>query len=187
MSTTSAPSASLKTRLESGGVEVLGHDGLHYHLRPIRPTDAASLMRGYDAMSSEAKWFRLLYTLPHLTHDMAVRFCSPDPERDYCVVIEGRGALAGEVLGGARIGGAGAGQAAEFSVSLRPEAQGKGLAHAALAMVLDVAREMGFTAIWGLVASNNAPMLGLARKLGFALTPSPDDASETLARIELGA
>lgn len=186
MLSTAIGEGGLRAHLQNGEVEVRGRDGRPYHLRSIRPSDAASLMRGYDAMSKEAKWFRMLYTVPHLTPEMAQRYCSPDPARDYCVVVEGRDALDGEILGGARIGGAGDGHAAEFSVSLRPEAQGKGLAEAALSTVLDIAREMKFTTIWGVIAANNAPMIGLARKLGFQLVPNPDDLSEVVGEISLG-
>ena len=53
--------------------------GTSYRLRPIRPADAPSLMRGYNAMSEQEKWFRMLYTVPHLSEDLAQQFCAPDP------------------------------------------------------------------------------------------------------------
>lgn len=124
-----------RRELDLKHVTVTGKDGHAYLLRPIQPGDAPSLMRGYDAMSDQAKWFRMLHTLPHLTEEMARRFCSPDHDRDLCIVIIGHGTLDGEILGGARIVGELNGQSAEFSVSLRPEAQGLGLARAALQML----------------------------------------------------
>lgn len=173
----------LRTDLEQGRVAVTAKDGRIYRLRPIRPTDAASLQRGYAAMPSEAKLNRMLYKVAELTPQMADRYCSPDAVNEYCVVVEGRDALAGEILGGARIGRAG--DTAQFTVSLRPEAHGKGLAREAIATILGVAREMGVGSVWGVIASDNTPMLALARKLGFALQPNPEDPSEVLARIEL--
>ena len=86
-------------------VTLTDKNGETYLLRPIRPADAPSLMRGYDAMSDQAKWFRMLHTVPHLSEDVAQRYCAPDPERDLCFVIEGQGTLLGEILGGARIAG----------------------------------------------------------------------------------
>ena len=89
--------------IRSGSYSVTGKDGQRYILRPIRPTDAESLMRGYDAMSDRAKWFRMLHAQPHLSPEQAARFCDPDPARAICLVLEGHGRLKGEIMGGARI------------------------------------------------------------------------------------
>jgi len=118
----------LREELEAHKIVVEAKDGQFYTLRPIRPSDAPSLMRGYDAMSDSSRWFRMLDALPHLPESMARAFCSPDPNREMCIVVEGVGELEGEILGGARIAGAVDGISAEFAVSLRPEAQGLGLA-----------------------------------------------------------
>jgi len=176
--------ASLRRDRNQNHITVRAKDGEDYILRPIEPSDAASLIRGYDAMSDQAKWFRMLHTVPHLTEDIAHRFCSPDRNRDLCIVIIGHGSLQGEILGGARIAGEPDGRSTEFSVSLRPEAQGLGLAHIALKMVLQGAKEMGYERVWGMIAVQNAPMLSLARHLGFTLSPDPDDAAIIHAEID---
>lgn len=178
-------SGPLRGDLDLHPIIVRAKDGEDYTFRTIEPGDAASLMRGYDAMSDQAKWFRMLHTVPHLTEDMARRFCAPDRDRDLCVVIIGHGTLQGEILGGARIAGEADGRRAEFSVSLRPEAQGLGLAHQALHMVLQAAKEMGYERVWGVIATQNLVMLKLARRLGFALLSDPDDASLIIAEIDV--
>jgi acetyltransferase len=175
--------APLRQRLADRSVTICGKNGVTYVVRPISPKDAPSLMRGYDAMSDQAKWFRMFNALPHLSPEAARRFCSPDPKRDVCLVIEGQAALAGEILGGARIAGEPDGRSAEFSVSLRPEAQGLGLGHHVLDTVLHAAREMGYEKVWGLIAVTNIAMLALARRIGFDLQPDPWD--HTLVRAEL--
>lgn len=102
MSREDAAAALLET-VAGGAFTVIGKDGHSYRLRHISLSDAASLMRGYDAMSDRAKWFRMLHAQPHLSDEEAARFTSPDPSRELCLVLEGRGELAGEILGGARI------------------------------------------------------------------------------------
>lgn len=173
----------LGQELAARHVTVEAKDGEAYLLRPIAPADADSLIRGYDAMSAEAKWFRMLNVLPHLSQQAALKFCTPDPRKEFCIVVEGRGTLEGEILGGARIAGEPDERNAEFSVSLRPEAQGLGLARKALEMALEEAREMGFERVWGLIAHHNTPMLTLARRIGFDLKHDPDDL--TLMRAEV--
>ncbi len=179
-----ASTATLLSHLRANGTTVRDKHGQAYVLRSIRPADAPALVRAYDAMSDDDKWFRMLQNIPHLSDEMARHFCAPDPQRDLCTVIEGRGALAGEILGGARIAGEGEG-VAEFSVSLRPEAQSLGLGFAALEIALIAAHDMGFRHVWGLIAAHNRPMRTLARRLGFELTSSPDDPSLMRANLDL--
>ena len=173
--------------LETMPMTVTAKDGEPYLLRAIQPSDAASLIRGYEAMSDQSKWFRMLNTVPHLSEELALHFCSPDPAREVCIVIIGHGVLAGEILGGARIAGEPDGQRAEFSVSLRPEAQGLGLGYLALSSGLQVAREMNYERGWGISALHNTAMWGLARRLQFKLSPEADDASLVHAEIDLTA
>lgn len=175
----------IRRKLEVNHIAVKAKDGESYLLRPIAPSDAPSLVRGYDAMSDQAKWFRMLYTMSHLSEELARRFCNPDRDRDLCIVIVGHGSLQGEILGGARIAGEADGRCAEFSVSLRPEAQRLGLAHRALHMVLQAAKEMGYERVWGMIAVQNTAMLSLARRLGFTLSPDLDDATLVHAEIDL--
>ncbi len=164
----------LRDRLNGPGIDILCKDGNAYHLRAIRPEDADAVMRGYDALDDEDKWFRVLHTLPHLTVEMAKRFASPDPNT-VAIVVEGRGDLAGELVGSARIADIGPGRDAEFSVTVRPEVEGLGLAKNALATVIDAAREAGCRTVWGSISVHNTGMLGLARRLGFKIEHDPDD------------
>ena len=161
--------------LKSGTMTLPGKDGRDYVVRPIAPTDAPSLIRGYDAMTDRGKWFRLLYTVPHLSEDMAKQFCAPNLVDEVCAVVDGTDDLDGEILGGARVMGIGDGMSPEFSVSLRPEARGLGLARGTLELVIDIAREAGSKDVWGSIAAENAAMLGLAERIGFSIKRDPDD------------
>jgi RimJ/RimL family protein N-acetyltransferase len=179
------PKATLRERLERHEVTIQGKDGRAYCLRPIEPTDAASLIRGYRAMSPQERWFRLLHAVPELTPEAAARFCSPDPDLDICLVIEGQGDLAGDIVGGARITGSPNRSDGEFSVSMRPEVQGLGLARQALQTVLDAAAEAGYRRIYGFVSVKNDGMRHLAKRLGFIVRRDPDDFSQLIAEIRL--
>ena len=158
-------------------------DGRRFTLRPIRPSDAPSMMRGYEMLSDQAKWFRMLHAVPHLTEEMALRFCSPDPEKDICLVIEADDG-SDDIIGGARLMGEGGGKA-EFAVSMRPDAQGLGLARQSLQAVLDLGRERGIRRVWGEIAARNAPMLKLARRLGFTIRPDPEERGMMIAELAL--
>ncbi|MFO7855359.1 MAG: GNAT family N-acetyltransferase [Paracoccaceae bacterium] len=180
------PTPTLRDRLEAGAIALIDAEGPRLRVRPIRRSDAPSMMRGYDALSEQGKWFRMLHALPHLSPKMAERLCSPDPETDLCVVVEGRpeiGGLADELLGGARIAGCRRDAWAEFAVSVRPEARGRGLAKGCLRIVLAAVGEMGCAGAYGIVSRRNAPMIGLARALGLSIRPDPHDAALLRAEI----
>ncbi|WP_330848829.1 GNAT family N-acetyltransferase [Mangrovicoccus ximenensis] len=161
-------------------------DGTPYTLRPIRPGDAPSLIRGFEAMPPRNRWFRLLHPVPHLTEEMADAFCRPNPRHTVCLVVEGHGELESDILGGARVTDLVRGEPAEFSVSLRPEAEGMGLARQSLEAVIGVARARGASGVWGSISGDNSWMLGLAKRLGMSLSLDPDDFSLRLARLDFG-
>ena len=168
-------------------VRLLGKDGIGYLIRPVRISDVPLLKRGYDALPEQSKWFRMLHAMPYLTDEMATVMCSPDPETDVCLMLEGQGDLSGEIIGGARVVGIGPGRAAEFAVTLRSEARGLGLARQSLEMLIEIAREAGCTSVWGHIAASNMGMLNLARRLGFSISRDPNDLSLNLAEVSLAS
>lgn len=170
--------------IEPAELHFIGKDGKDYLSRPIRPEDAPSLIRGYDALSDRGKWFRMLHAVPHLTNQMAYAYTHPDPANEACLVVEGKGPLTGEILGGARVADVVPGHMAEFSVSFRPEARGLGLAKHSLSAVIDIARSHGCTGVWGEIAKRNDPMLGLARHLGMHIEIDPDDFALRIASLK---
>lgn len=82
-----------------------------------------------------------------------------------------------------RVAGLTPGAMAEFSVSLRPEAHGLGLAHHALGAVIEIARARGCAGVWGEIAKQNDSMLGLARQLGMSLRRDPEDWNLRIAEL----
>ena len=101
------------------------------------------------------------------------------------MVLEGCDELDGEILVGTRISGPADGVRAEFSVSLRPEAQGLSLARKALETIFAVAKEMGYAQIWGSIHRRNEPMLRLAESMGFHLRRDPEDPALMVAELSL--
>ncbi|RLK51199.1 acetyltransferase [Alkalispirillum mobile] len=160
-------------------------DGRRYTLRPIQPSDAPSLMRGYQALSPQERWFRMLHAVPELSEAAAEAFCTPDLTRDFCLVLEGQDELAGEILGGARITGEHNGRDCEFSVSLRPEVRGLGLAQQALRMALQLAAAAGYQRAYGTISRDNRGMINLAVLLGFNIRQDPDDPACVIAEKTL--
>jgi acetyltransferase len=87
----------------------------------------------------------------------------------------------GLLLGGARVIMDPDGRRAEFSVTVRSDAKARGLGRIALERVVEYARRRGVEEVWGEILADNAPMLGLARRLGFRLRRDPEEPDAMLA------
>ncbi len=170
-------------KLAAEGLWARGKDGHDYLIRPVRPSDAPLISRSYETLSERSKWFRFHHAQPHLPDEMLAAFCAPDPAREVGIVVEGQGALRGEIVGAARVIGIGPGKAAEFAVTFRSEVRGRGLARQALETVIGAAREAGCDSVRGAISARNEAMLHLARRIGFTTRRDPDDPSLVVAEI----
>ena len=175
------------------GVERLGprlwrtvtRDGRGFALREIRPDDAPALARAFAARDPEDRKLRLLSAIPKLPERMALRFCTVDGVRDFCLVWESEDAP-GALAGGARLmRDAGDEASAEFAVSVASDLKGHGLGRKALETVMELGAENGIARVWGSISRRNAPMRGLAAKLGMTERPDPDDRSLVIAEKAL--
>ncbi len=153
---------------------ITDRDGRVYRLRPIRPADAPALQRAFAKMDADDRRARLFAPTKELSDAMALAFCTIEDPDDLCVVLESD-AFAGELLGGYRLMADPSGDGAEFAVSLQSHLQGRGLGRALMERLLEAARERGVARVWGTILADNAPMVQLARKLGFAISRDPDD------------
>jgi L-amino acid N-acyltransferase YncA len=142
-------------------------------LRPVCPDDAPALQRAYARMTPSDKHARLFATIPELTDEAARRFCTTG-ENELCLVLESEDEP-GEILGGGRLMADPKGASAEFAVSLRSDQKGMGLGRALLTNLLELAPAMGVDYVWGSILASNAPMRGLAQRLGFEIQRDPDD------------
>ena len=142
--------------------------GHRVRIRPIRTEDWRELQEGYETWSPEQKRMRMHATIAHLTERMARDFATvEDPRHEACLVLTPEEDDA-DLLGGARLAGAPGRADGEFAVSIRADAQGRGLGRIALEAVLAEARRLGIRRAWGLISRRNRAMLALAERLGFA-------------------
>ncbi|GMG82251.1 hypothetical protein LNKW23_14640 [Paralimibaculum aggregatum] len=165
---------------------VTARDGTRLRLRPIRPADWQGVRQGFESWSAEQKRQRMLGAIEHLSDTAAQRFATlRDPAHEICLVLAAEDDDS-DLLGGARLVGAPGRDDGEFAVSIRGDAQGRGLGRLALEAVLAEGPARGITRAWGLIGRRNEGMLALARRLGFALRAFPDDMALLLAEKDLG-
>jgi len=154
-----------------------------YHLRPIRPADAA-LYPGFLAKTSSTDIrFRFLSSRKHFQDQMLVRLTQVDYEREMAFVALDK--QSGELAGIARLYADPDHEVAEYGLLIRTDLQGHGLGWALLSHLRDYAVAEGLQRIEGLVLSDNAKMLRMCREFGFAISTHPTDANLRVATLVL--
>jgi len=149
-------------------------DGTNIVFRPIRPDDTDLLSEFMDSLSPEAKYFRFMHALQHLSPEMLVRFTQIDYDLEMAVVaVEEEGE--GRVLGVARYLSNPDHVSCEFALVVSDRRQNQGLGHRLMSKLIDVAHDKGLSEIEGEVLSNNHKMLGLMKSLGFTIANDPED------------
>jgi acetyltransferase len=91
----------------------------------------------------------------------------------------------GETVGVARLAREDDPNVAEFAVVVQPDEKGHGLGVRLMQRVLDWGRRHGVREVVGEILAENAPMLDLARFLGFRLRHLPADPTVIEARMTL--
>ena len=73
----------------------------------------------------------------------------------------------------------------EFAITVASEFGGVGLVTAVMTTLIDEARRRGLKEMEGFVLTQNQPMLGLARRLGFSIKSERDDPTVRVCRMTL--
>ena len=155
-------------------------DGEPVVIRLIGPDDDALEKAFTDGLSRETSYRRLLSPRKLLPEEIT-RFTHIDlaRERAWVAVTPGPDAVA--ICGVVRYFQDG--DVAEWAIVLADAWQGRGLGTKLLAKLIDSARAAGVAVLSDITFATNAPMIGLARKLGFTIAREPADA--TLTRMTL--
>ena len=154
-------------------------------VRPIAPADAAPIAAAYHLLNEEEVRRRFLHLLkaldePHLRHltepqadsEFVVVAAEPLPPGDALVAAVAR--LARDPRDAS---------CAEFGILVSHFVVGRGLGRLLMQRLIEWCRENGVRELWGDVLEDNAPMLEVARHLGFsreAVEGAPD-----LVRVRL--
>ena len=162
-------------------------DGRRVRLRAVRADDEDKLQAALRDLSPESRYSRFMSPLRELSARMLERATRPDAKLELQLV-----AVAGEgeeerIVGGARYAAAEGSADCEFAVAVVDQWHGLGLARQLLEALMRTARARGFVRMEGYILATNAPMLGLAKRLGFAPVDSPEGPSVRKVRCDLAS
>jgi acetyltransferase len=150
-------------------------------LRPIRPEDEPMEHEMLTTLSEKTLRERFFQAIKHITHEMHIRFCNIDYDREMAIVAELREGEKRRIIGIGRLIIEPHGKSGEFAVVVHDDFHGKGLGYKLVDMVIGIAQEKELEEVYALVQSDNTRMLSVCRKLGCAIEPLPDK----LSRVSL--
>ena len=156
-------------------------------LREVQEDDGDAFLAAWRGLSEDSRYTRFMSPVRDASPRMLERATHPDAQTELQLVAVAHGAEHEEIVGGARYAGAPGSRDCEFAITIVDAWQGQGLARALLEALMGAARERGYECMEGYILASNAPMLGLAKKLGFKPAPSPEGPAVRLMRCDLRA
>jgi acetyltransferase len=156
-------------------------DGRSVVLRPIRPEDEPMWLEMFENFSEQTIMNRFFQYIKDTPHEMRVRYCNIDYDREMAIVGEIVEDGKRKIVGVVRLVIEPRGKSGEFAVAIADPWQGIGIGSKMVDYIIGIAEDKNLERIDAVVLSRNTRMLGLCRKLGFRLEKeNPDEVQVTL-------
>src|SRR5690606_16617498 len=129
--------------------------------------DAAMELAFFEGLSQTARRWRFLHPIKTLSAEMVARFTQVDYDRDMALValpLAQDGAPEAQIVGVARYVREVNEARCEFALVISDDWQGRGLAGALLARLIEHARAVGLAVMAGYVDGQNLHMLNFVRR-----------------------
>ncbi len=162
-------------------------DGTHVLIRPIHVRDVEMERRFIEALSPDSRRFRFLESMRSPSDALLKQLTDIDPATDaayVAVIVDG---TKEQEIGVARFSAAADAKDCEFAVTVGDEWQRKGLGTLLMRRLLQVARSRGIRSLHSSDAADNGSMRKFAEHLHLRHERDPDDATQVLYSVDLGA
>jgi len=160
-------------------------------LRPIKPEDEPLWLEMFQSFSDESIRYRFFQILKDTPHEVRVRYCNIDYDREIAIVAELTEKDRKRILGVGRLSIEPNGKSGEMAFIISDQWQGLGLGTKMVDYVLEIAKEMGVETVYAIILPDNYRALNLARKMSFKLEYLDDgtvkgilDLKEEILKIE---
>jgi acetyltransferase len=149
-------------------------DGTPALMRPIKPEDEPLWIDLLNSFSKETIRFRFFHPIREITHEMATRYCYIDYDREIGVVVEVEDKGQKRLIGVGRLILYMDKMSGEFAVAVTDEWQRKGAGSQMIDFCIDMSRRRGVQRISTVMLPDNAVIIRMFERRGFALTRDGD-------------
>jgi acetyltransferase len=144
-------------------------NGQEVLLRPIKPEDEPMWLEMFQSFSEESIRYRFFQLLKDTPHEVRVRYCNIDYDRDIAIVAELSEENRRRILGVGRLSIEPDGKSGELAFIIVDQWQGQGLGTKMVDYVLEIAKDMGVETVYAIMLPDNRRALNLTKKMGFKL------------------
>ncbi len=136
-------------------------------LRPIKPEDEPMWLAMFQSFSEESIRYRFFQMLKDTPHEVRVRYCNVDYDREVAIVAEIVENGKRKILGVSRVSIETDGKSSEMAFIVSDYWQGLGLGTKMVDYALDIAKEKGVESVYAVMLPDNYRALSLTKKMGF--------------------
>ncbi|MBS7608766.1 GNAT family N-acetyltransferase, partial [Candidatus Bathyarchaeota archaeon] len=113
--------------------------------------------------------YKLFQTLKHMPHEVRVRYCNIDYDREIAIVAELTENGKRKIIGTARVSIDPDGKSGELAFLVADPWQGLGLGTKLVDYVIEICRERGLETVYAIMVPDNLKAVELMKKFGFTL------------------
>jgi acetyltransferase len=144
-------------------------NGQQVLLRPIKPEDEPMWLEMFQNFSEESIRYRFFEMLKDTPHEVRVRYCNIDYDREVAIVAETTTEGRRRLLGVTRLSIEPDGKSGELAFIVGDKWQNLGLGTKIVDYTLEIAKEMGVENVYSIMLTDNYRALSLTKKMGFCL------------------
>jgi len=144
-------------------------DGRTVLLRPIKPEDEPLWLEMFRNFSEESIRFRFFQIIKDTPHEVRVRYCNIDYDREIAIVAELTENGQRKILGVVRVSLEPDRKSGEIAFIVADPWQGLGLGTKMVDYTIEICKDMGVETIYGIMLPDNHRAINLTRKMGFTL------------------
>jgi acetyltransferase len=144
-------------------------NGQEVLLRPIKPEDEPMWLEWFQSLSEESIRYRFFQMLKDTPHEVRVRYCNVDYDREVAMVAEIVENGKRKILGVTRISIESDRKHSEMAFIVSDYWQGLGLGTKLVDYTLDIAKQKGIENVYVIMLQDNYRALSLTKKMGFKI------------------
>jgi acetyltransferase len=159
-------------------------NGQKIRFRPIKPEDEPLWLDMLGNCSKESIYLRFRYMFHWNTHDIAIKFCYIDYDRELAIVAEKEVGDKRELLGVGRLIADPDHETVEYAILVIDEWQHKDLGNQLTDFCLDIAQKWNLHEIYAQTTTDNASMINVFKKRGFDIRHNNDETVDVSRKIQ---
>jgi RimJ/RimL family protein N-acetyltransferase len=167
------------------GFDATLRDGRTVHIRAMRPSDETEILQAFDRLSADARYMRFMRAVREPNRERMRKILASLPEGGVGIMATVPAADGIDVVGTAIFVIGSDPAICEFAITIAADHGGAGLGRTLMTALIDAAKRRGLEEVDGFVLAANKPMLRLAARVGFSVSPDPDDPSVRICRLRL--